>query len=215
MSQLTDGLNRIYNKMAIHTPHRIQALEPGISVSQIKDLVTDIPFKLPSEVYELYQWHNGLFGWDFLFENYEFLSLERAAYKYREELEQVKADHPEIAKFFQYRFPLFENSSECGVFITIASNENQDSSVYEYDISFEDFALRYHNLTDLILHSAEWYETAIFDEDGSGYWNIEKAGNEIQYWLDTKYMVRERIVKTVNGQGGGLQQLIYQRFLEQ
>ncbi len=168
---------------------------------------------MPSEVYELYQWRNGLFGWNFLFENYEFLSLEQAVYKYHEELEQVKADLPKIAEFFQYRFPLFENWSECGVFITIALDKKQESPVYGYDISFEDFALRYHSLTDLILHSAEWYETAIFIDDDD-CWDIEKVSNEAQYWLDTKYMVRDRIVSSVEGKGGGLQQSIYQRFLE-
>ena len=89
-------------------------------------------------------------------------------YKYQGELEQAKADHPQIAEFFQYRFPLFENSSEDGVFLTVTSDAKEKSPIWGYDISFEDFGLHYHSLTDLISHSAEWYETAIFCEDGSG-----------------------------------------------
>ena len=214
MSELIQSLNRIYNRMAAYTPHRIRDLESGISSKEIKNLEKKLPFKLSSEVHKLYQWHNGLFGWDFLFENYEFLSLERAMYKYQGELEQAKADHPQIAEFFQYRFPLFENSSEDGVFLTVTSDAKEKSPIWGYDISFEDFGLHYHSLTDLISHSAEWYETAIFCEDGSGYWDIEKAGNEIGFWLDTKYMAREYVVKISQCQGGGLQQSIYQRFLE-
>lgn len=213
MSKLTEGLNRIYDRMASYTPHRIRDLKSGISPKEINNLAKNLPFKLPLEVYELYQWRNGLFGWDFLFENYEFLSLERAIYKYQEELEQIKVDYPQIAEFFQYRFPLFENSSECGVFLTVTC-DGEKSSVYGYDISFEDFELRYHSLTDLILHSAEWYETAIFCEDGSGYWDIDKAGNEVSFWLDTKYLNREYITRIAQFQGGGLQNSIYRSFLE-
>ncbi|MEJ1932532.1 SMI1/KNR4 family protein, partial [Nostoc sp. NIES-2111] len=207
----TEGLERIYSRFAVHTPHRLRDLQPGLSCEEIDQYVKDFPFRLPHEVYKLYQWHNGLHGWNFLFENYEFLSLESAIYIYQEELRQAQADYPEIAEFFQYRFPIFQLWSESSVFLTVSSDEKQGTLIHGYDISFEDYSLRYHSLTDLILHSAQWYESAIFMVQDNR-WRID---DEAAYWLDVKYMARERIVEIVHSRGGGLQQSIYQRFLNE
>ena len=38
MSELIESLNRIYNRMAACTSHRIRDLKSGISVEYIKDL---------------------------------------------------------------------------------------------------------------------------------------------------------------------------------
>lgn len=65
MSELTDALKRISNWMkALHpfpvkdgqtiTPYR-----PGLSDTDIKNFTDNLPFKLPQEVKEFYQWHNG------------------------------------------------------------------------------------------------------------------------------------------------------------
>lgn len=211
MSELTEGLDRICARFANYTPHCIRDLNPGLSLEEIEEKIQDLAFRLPPEVYELYQWHDGLSGWDFLFENYEFLPLTSAVYKYQEELKQVQADYPEIAEFFQYRFPLFENSSESGVFLTIAPGKEEGSSIYCYDIRFKDYSLRYHRLTDLILHSAEWYETAVFIEQDTE-WRI--MDDEAECWLNVKYMVRDHILESVHRSGGGLQTSLYQRFLD-
>jgi hypothetical protein len=39
----------------------------------------------------------------------------------------------------------------------------------------------FHRLTDLILHSAEWYETAVFIEQDHE-WRI--TDDEAEYWLE-------------------------------
>ena len=209
MSELIKGLNRICQRFEIHTSHRVSALKPDLSLKEIEKLIKNTPFKLPSEVYELYQWRNGSSGWDFLFENYEFLSLQRAIYEYQQELRQVQTSHPKIANIFQYRFPLFQNTSECGVFLMVAPDSEMECPIYGYDISFNDYSPRYRCLTDLILHSAEWYESAIFVEHDNE-WVIN---DEESYWLDTKYLTKERIIELMNG-NGGLQQFVYQSFLD-
>ena len=115
-------------------------------------------------------------------------------------------DYPEVAKFFRHRLPLFQLWSDCGVLLTVAPLEKDGSPIYGYDVEFQDYALRYCSLTDLILHSAEWYETATFVEPDDE-WQID---DETAYWLDVKYMAREHIEKVVLGQGKGLRQSIYQ-----
>lgn len=209
MTDLIEGLERICNVLAAHAPHRVRGIGVGLAPEEIEEVTRNLPFILPSEVYEPYQYGNGL-SWNFLFENYEFLSLKSAIYCYQEELRQAQADYPEIAEFFQYRLPIFQLWSDGGVLLTVAPLEKEGSPIYGFDVEFNDHTLRYHSLTDLILHSAEWYETATFVEQDNR-WRID---DEAEYWLDVKYMARERIVKVAQSKSGGLRQSVYQRFLD-
>jgi|GEM_PF-6128823 len=106
MTNLISGLERIRSKLTEYVPTRASDLGSGLALEEIEEVVRVLPFRLPSEVYELYQWRDGLFA-NFLFENYEFLSLKSAVYSYQEELAQAQADYPTIAELFQYRFPIF------------------------------------------------------------------------------------------------------------
>lgn len=185
MSELTEGLERIYSRLAKLVPHYVRALQAPLSREEIEVTVQDMPFTLPPEVYELYQWRNGLVGWNFLFEQYEFMPLGKAVYEYQGELRQVQADLPEVAEFFQFQFPLFQLWSECNVFLTVVPNGKRESPIHKYDISCTDYSVRYHSLTNLILHSAEWYEAAMFDEEDN-QWVID---GELEHELELKYMV--------------------------
>ena len=53
-------------------PNRAAELRPGLTRNEINELVKDLPFNLPDEVYELYQWHDGSVN-RFILENYDFL----------------------------------------------------------------------------------------------------------------------------------------------
>jgi hypothetical protein len=216
MTNLISGLERIRNKLTEYVPDRASELRCGLLLEEIEETFRSLPFGIPSEVCELYQWRDGLFA-NFLFENYEFLPLKSAVYSYQEELAQAQADRPEIAEFFQYRFPLFQLWSDSGVLLTVVPNEQGGSPIYGYDVECEDYSLRYDSLTQLILHAAEWYETAPFIEQDNELriYNAWKIDPESAYWLDVKYMARERIVRVVNMRGGGLRQSIYQRFLDE
>jgi hypothetical protein len=171
MADITEGLDRIRKVFAAYTPHRVKDIGVGLALEKIEEITRNLHFILPPEVYELYQWGNGL-SWNFLFENYEFLSLKLAIQCYQEELSQAKADYPEIAEFFQYRFPIFQLWCDSGVLLTVAPLERKGSPIYGFDVEFNDYTLRYYSLTDLILHSAEWYETATF-EDRDNTWKID------------------------------------------
>ena len=117
MTDLSSGLERIHSKLTEYVPDRASDLRSGLALEEIEEVVRVLPFRLPSEVYELYQWRDGLLS-NFLFENYEFLSLKSAVYSYQEELAQAQADYPEIAEFFQYRFPIFQPIFRTSAFTT-------------------------------------------------------------------------------------------------
>jgi hypothetical protein len=226
MSELTNGLDRIYSRLRTQVPHRVSSMKPGLSRSEINEMVQVLPFNIPSEVRELYQWHDGGSDcWNFLFENYEFPSLKSAIYLYQEELKQVQQDYPEVAKLFQFRLPLFQNP-DSGVLLTVLPDGENGSPVYVHDIECSNHEIRYHNLTNLILHAAEWYENVTLHEDGREF-NVEfNVNSDTKIWLETqpiydietyleaKYMAREYIIRISNTTGNGLKPSIYKHFLE-
>lgn len=62
MSALTDALERILVCLEEHEPleyPRFESLQEGLTREEIDDLTSGLPFRLPIEVYELYQWGNG------------------------------------------------------------------------------------------------------------------------------------------------------------
>jgi hypothetical protein len=224
MSDLTDGLDRIYKRLSNHTPYRVSQLTPGLSLEEIDEMAQCLPFNLPSEVYELYQWHDG-HGFNFIFENYEFPSLRSAINLYEDELKQLQYDYPEVAEPFKLRFPLF-NNPDSGVLFTILPDGKNGSPVYIHDTECSNYELRYDNLTNLILHSAEWSENFTFIEDGresNRELNLQsdiktlldiKTIGDIEIYLDTKYMAREHIVREANNIGNGLKASRYKNFIE-
>jgi hypothetical protein len=60
MSNLTDALEVITGWLEQNQPELFASLQPGLSVSEIESQVEVLfPARLPTEVYELYQWKNG------------------------------------------------------------------------------------------------------------------------------------------------------------
>ena len=97
MSALVDALDRIVNWLQKHPSEKyasVDVLQPGLSYEEI-DRIADLPFKLPEEVYTLYQWRNGTCDGEEeraqFFNGLTFLSLEAALGKYDELLEEANS----------------------------------------------------------------------------------------------------------------------------
>ncbi|OYD98753.1 hypothetical protein CDG77_04670 [Nostoc sp. 'Peltigera membranacea cyanobiont' 213] len=89
MSLLTDALDRILNWFQQNKPSYAFSLQPGLAYEEIEEKVKNLPFTLPREVYELYQWRNGMRickGEKIaqFFHGYTFLSLEDAIDEYNQ-----------------------------------------------------------------------------------------------------------------------------------
>lgn len=82
MSDLTQALNKIAQWVKTNMPDHPAVMNKGLTRKEIEEKVKELPFKLPEEVYELYQWANGGInsfiphptGWDLT----SFRSLEEA-----------------------------------------------------------------------------------------------------------------------------------------
>ena len=114
MSQLTEGLKKIDLWLQVNMPELASELISGISRNEIKEQVQNLPFNLPNEVYELYEWHNGN-AERLIFRNYNFLALKTAISSYHEWLAQIQYSKYQEAYFLEKSFPLFELWSEHGV----------------------------------------------------------------------------------------------------
>ncbi|MGB3652999.1 MAG: hypothetical protein WBA41_17520 [Rivularia sp. (in: cyanobacteria)] len=60
MTAIQNNLKRIWDCIEQKAPEVKYLLKPGLKSEEIDELTKDLPFKLPQEVYELYQWRNGL-----------------------------------------------------------------------------------------------------------------------------------------------------------
>lgn len=181
MSELTNALNRIFNCLENHPSEKyasIDVLQPGLSYKEIERRVADLPFKLPEEVYELYQWRNGTYEGEEekaqFFNGLTFLSLEAALDKYSELLEEAEEfietddcfiedkDYSDKSDFWDVMwFPLF-----CSIFIDEPSfylvKGDSEENIYPdifyanpYDYDCKEF----NSLTEMMLLVAKDYES--------------------------------------------------------
>lgn len=206
MSEITEALQRIELWLQNHMPERAAELRPGLTRNEINELVKDLPFTLPEEVYQLYQWHDGSVD-RFIFEQYDFLSLGSAVAAYHEWLSEVFFHERKEGYFFEKSFPICQLWSENGVLLSVVCEDSKNYPVRILDIYCRDFSIRYSSLKDLILHTADWYESAQYDERDD-FWEVEA---ETEYLLEFKYMSNEYIVNSISM--GGLRKKIYQRYL--
>ncbi|BAY07672.1 SMI1/KNR4 family protein [Calothrix sp. NIES-2098] len=69
MEIIKEHLQRIWDCLVTKAPEITLLLQPGLKPEEIDNIAKDLPFKLPEEIYELYQWQNGLlkgisvYGW--------------------------------------------------------------------------------------------------------------------------------------------------------
>jgi cell wall assembly regulator SMI1 len=59
MSILTQSLNRIEKWLETTYPQYFDSLSTGLTIEEINNLAINLPFNIPDDVIELYQWHNG------------------------------------------------------------------------------------------------------------------------------------------------------------
>ena len=211
MSELTESLECIRNWLGKNSPYEFSRLKAGLSRDEIDALVKDLPFTIPEEVYELYQWHDGSVD-RFIRGNYNFLSLTEAINKYHEEMGEIRYDSREEAYFVEQSLPLFRLWSQGDVFYTVITSGDNRGKVILYDAECRYYPLQYPSLINLVKHGAEWCNFNHSNDEESREINrdIRAEAN-----LDTKYMLKEHIADCVNRKSGSLYQLeIYRNFIE-
>ncbi|MEM7716056.1 MAG: hypothetical protein AAF349_21205 [Cyanobacteria bacterium P01_A01_bin.68] len=153
MSELTNALNRILNWFQEHKSSTIDSLQPGLTIKEIESKVKDLPFRLTQEVYELYQWRNGMIDdGSCFFSSYRFLPLEEAI----EEL-KIMGEAWGLSLPFGW-FPLFEFEGE--FFSAVGAEENTENSPILH--TYHGIDIAYRNLTNTMLYVGECCDTGAY-----------------------------------------------------
>lgn len=169
MSVLTDNLEYILDWLKRNKPAFAFSLQPGLSPTEIQERVEDLPFSLPAEVYELYQWRNGV-GYgdeDFagFFPGYVFLSLEKALDEHSRLLEEAEEiaenlwiDPAEVWK--ENWVPIFSDEEDY-LGIECLPEETTELPIFYMSMSGE-CEKRYNSLKDMMLTISECYKTGAY-----------------------------------------------------
>lgn len=171
MSLLTDALNRIRAWLHSNCPAAAESITPGLSLSEIQEITRTLPFSLPHEVYELYQWSRGhaqetQTTYTSIFDPYEGMtlcSLRRGIQilpSFEDELDEIA-----VRYINKPLFPVFE--FDCSYLCVIGDWEDKESSPIIFVSEINDIINRYTSLTSMMLTLAECFETGTFflDED--------------------------------------------------
>lgn len=105
MVVLTNAMERILKGMQKYDAQIASLLQPGLSFWEIEEKVRVLPFRLPQEIYELYQWRNGfipvkseVFA---SFWGHDFFSLDWLIKKYFDTIEDLK----KYSDFYNQLYP--------------------------------------------------------------------------------------------------------------
>jgi hypothetical protein len=212
MSELTEALESILDWLEKNNPYEFSHLRAGLSRDEIDELVKDLPFTVPEEVYELYQWHDGLAD-RFLCNQFDFMCLREAVSKYHDGVGENSSYSREDTHSFEQSFPIFKLWYQGNVVYTIIANGENKGKVMLYDTECREYPLQYPNLLSLVKRGADWCKLAYRNDEES--WEVDKD-SKIEAQLDTKYMLREHIADCASRRnyGSPSQVEVYKKFLE-
>jgi len=174
MGILTEALSRIMDWLKEHQPEYAASFLPGVKSDEIQAVEKELGFKLPEEIYELYQWRNGTEedAMALCFPIMQFLPLAKAS-EYsqgcNEHIEREKEFLAEKREWYKIS-PLFvfiENNCDfCGIPLVDYKREKLPVVVL-LEAAMPD--IFYTSLTDMMLTLAECYETGAYYLSKDGY----------------------------------------------
>lgn len=192
MSFLTKALERISEHLQQDRPEFASLLKPGLSLEAIQAQTKNLPFCLPQEVCELYQWRNGI-NFESISENIsnidylpfdisfiphlDFLPLE---YAIEESLDIEKFRHeyssPKDENCHKPWFPIFGSDDLEYLIVFGDSVENETSPIMHCHLGGGTLPrFQYPSLTTFMFIVAECYETGAYYLDENSEYTYCKA----------------------------------------
>lgn len=181
MSQLTDSLNQIQTWLENNCPQAAETITPGLTLSEIESKIENLPFSLPEEFYELYQWSRGhsldtksiytyIFGAD------DATSLNTLEYAMEVFPDLVDEEFEECAVNYIGKplFPIFGSDATFHCIIGDWEDETPSPIIYVTEICETNHS--YVSLTSMMLTAAEALHENVIDFDNKNYskWDEDK-----------------------------------------
>ena len=140
MTAIKNNLKRIWDCIEQKAPEVKDLFQPGLKFEEIDEITKKLPFKLPQEVYELYQWRNGLLD-NNCFDFYgSYTSLSGHFDPLEETIPHIKKVNDDNEVF--YFLIVFYFSGEFGgnfFAVPLGINECSVIMLYDDDGFYEDF----------------------------------------------------------------------------
>lgn len=167
MSLITQSCDRLLTCLQEHFPWDAERFQPGLSREEIEQKAQELPFSLPEEVYELYQWWNGNPSGNLLIpgklagcQNYFWfmLSLEGAIniYFLRGDIGSLRKRSGEHITWNRHWFPIFQSLHE-RLFHAIEIGK-ETSAIFLFDLKEGDSQKLCDSLTELLVIEADSFE---------------------------------------------------------
>jgi hypothetical protein len=161
---VSDSCERLLALLQSDFPWDAEHFQPGLSREEIEEKISELPFSLPEEVYELYQWRNGNPSGNLLIpgklagcqEYFWFmLSLENSldAYWLRGEMSRLQKKG---IIWDQHYFPIFQSLHE-KLFHVIEIGK-EASRLFLFDPSEGNLELLCDSLPELLKIEADYFE---------------------------------------------------------
>lgn len=188
MSLLTDALDRIETWLVKNQPEFVLSLELGLTRKEVDAILQDFPYRLPEELYEFYGWHNGCihsrFG--YLIPHYDnFCSLQEALKTYKDFLSWDSQWNP-------HWLPILDGNGDYRYAVVVGE---ETAPIWYIDPECGIEEIRWDSFTDLMLATAECYETGAYYIDNEGY--VEKNQQRVGE-IQSKYNYRGVETSTTN-----------------
>ena len=179
MSQLTDSLNQIQAWLEENFPQAAETITPGLTLSEIESKIEALPFSLPEEFYELYQWSRGnslntKTIYTDIFSADDATSLNSLEYAMEVFPDFVDEDEDCAVNYIgKPLFPIF--GSDATFHCIVGDWEDKTPSPIVYVSEIIETSHRYVSLTSMMKTVLELLEANAFDFN-KGYlnWNEEK-----------------------------------------
>ncbi|KAF3884893.1 MULTISPECIES: HEAT repeat domain-containing protein [Nostocales] len=159
MSPLTEALNRIETWFVKNQPEFALGLQPGLTREQIDALLVNFPFRLPEELYEFYGWHNGCTSFGYIIPYYDNFFF----------LEEVLRDYQYWLSWDWWNphwLPILDGNGDYRYAVVVGE---EAAPVWYIDPEGCTKEIRWDSLTDLMLATAECYDTSAYYLNEEGY----------------------------------------------
>ena len=169
MQSISHSLDRIFKVWQQDREELIPLLQPGLSPEEIQAKVSQLSLQLPQEMYELYQWHNGIasnitfeFATDFL-PGFNFLSLDQAL-KHFNEIENYRQQVMSLQGEPGHRpwFPVFSIDVQHLIVFGDVTPQETSPVFYLSTTIGQPIQIAYPSLANLLSIVAECYETGAY-----------------------------------------------------
>jgi len=167
MSLLTDSLNQIKTWLEENCPQAAESITPGLTLSEIESKIETLPFSLPEEFYELYQWSRGdslepQTNYPTIFEPDDGMTLN--SLEYAMHVFPAFVDEHEDCAVNYIGKPLFPIFGTDGTFLCIVGDwQDETPSPIVYVSEIIETNHSYISLTSMILTVAESLQASVID----------------------------------------------------